>query len=136
MNIRINLTKKQLLKLALFVAIIGIAHLFDYYFDKNPVHLDKTEASSNKQHSESNTVYLVSQINVLNVKVELQKPTVRNLQPKLYDRLIQKYHQRRNYLVLKAEAETKTSPLISTYHYLSFKNYFFTDPDNDPPLIA
>ena len=134
MNIKLKLTKKQLLKLTLFVAVIGIAHLFDSYLDKNPVHLDET--SSNNQHNVPNTVYLVNQVNVLNVKVELQKPAVRNLHPKLYDRLIQKYHQVRNYQVLKAEAEPKTSPLISAYHYLAFKNYFFTDPDNDPPLLS
>ncbi len=136
MNIKLKLTKKQLLKLALFLAVIGLAHLIDSYFDKNPVHLDETETSSNNQHNEPNTVYLVNQINVLNVKVELQKPSVRNLQPKLYDRLIQKYHQVRNYQVLKAETDPKTSPLISAYHYLAFKNYFFTDPDDDNPRIS
>jgi hypothetical protein len=104
--------------------------------DKNPVHLNEAENSSNSQHNEPNTVYLFNQINVLNFKVELQKPTVRNLHPKLHDRLIQKYHQVRNYQVLKADKEPKTSPLILAYHYLAFKNYFFTDPDDDHPLGA
>ena len=49
MNIKIKLTKKQLLKLALFVAVIGIAHLIDSYLDKNPVHLNEAENSSNSQ---------------------------------------------------------------------------------------
>lgn len=131
MNIKIKLTRKQLLRLALFVAVIGVAHLFDSYFDKNPVLLDKAEASANNQHNEPNTVYLVSHLNIPGVKTELQKPIKRNLQPKLHDRLIQKYHQIRNYQVLKAEMESETYPLISVFHYLAFKNCFFTDPDDD-----
>lgn len=135
MNIKIKLTKKQILKLSLFVAVIGAAFLFDSYLDKNPVHLDKIVTGSTKQHNKStNKVNLISQLNIPGVKVELQKPAFRNLQPKLHDRLIQKYHLTRNYQVLKAETEPKTSPIISAYHYLAFKNYFFTNPDDDPPV--
>ena len=136
MNIKIKLTKKQLLKLTLFVAVIGVASLLDSYFDKNHVHLDEVDTNSNDQHNEQNTVYLFSQFNLPGAKIELQKPTFKKIQPKLHDRFIQKYHQVRNYQVLKAEVEPKTSPLISVYHYLAFKNYYFTDPDDDHPPIS
>lgn len=132
MNIKINLTKKQLLKLTLVVAVIGIAALLDSYFDKNPVQIYEAEAGSNNQHKEPGAVYLFSQLNVPGAKVELQKPTFKEIHPKLHDRLIQKYHQHRNHQVLKAEVEPKTSPMISAYHYLAFKNHSFTDPDDDP----
>ncbi len=92
--------------------------------------------TSNNQHNETNIVYLYSQFNVPVAKVEIQKPTFKKIQPKLHDRLIQKYHQVRNHQVLKAEVETKTSPLISVYHYLAFKNYYFTNPDDDHPPVS
>ncbi len=136
MNIKIKLDKETVAETGTFCGIIGVAALFDNYFDKNPVHWDEIEAGTNDQHNEPNTVYLFSQLNMPGVKIEFQKPAVRNLQPKTHDRLIQKYHQIRNYQVLKAEVEPKTSPLISVYHYLAFKNYFFTDPDDDPPLLS
>ena len=134
MNIKIKLTKKQLLHLAIFVAVIGIAALIDSYLDKNPVQIDEVGTASNSQHNESNTVYLHSQLNVPGAKVELQKPAVKKILPKIHDRFIQKYHHARNYQVLKTEVEPKTSPLILGYHYLAFKNYYFTDPDDDHPL--
>lgn len=136
MNIKIKLTKKQLLNLALFVAIVGAAALFDSYLDKNPVQIDEIGTGSNEQHNEPNTVYLHSQFNVPGAKVELQKPAFKKILPKIHDRFIQKYHQARNYQVLKTEVEPKTSPLILGYHYLAFKNYYFTDPDDDHPLVS
>ena len=135
MDIKIKITKKQLLKLALFVVVIGAAALLDSYLDKNPVHFKDESNTSNNQHNETNIVYLYSQFNVPGAKVEIQKPTFKKIQPKLHDRLIQKYHQVRNHQVLKAEVETKTSPMISVYHYLAFKNYYFTNPDNDHPPV-
>ncbi len=48
MNIKIKITKKQLLKLALFVVVIGVAALLDSYLDKNPVHF-KDESKHFKQ---------------------------------------------------------------------------------------
>ena len=134
MNIKIKLTKKQLLNLTLFVAVIGVAALLDSYFGKNPVHLQEVGNNSNDKHNEPSTAYLFSQFNIPGAKVELQKPTIKKLQPKLNARFIQKYYQVRNYQVLKAEVKLKHLRLL-TYHYLAFKNYFFSVPD-DLPLIS
>ncbi|MBN2636087.1 MAG: hypothetical protein JXR61_07440 [Prolixibacteraceae bacterium] len=136
MNIKINLTKKHLLNLALFVAILGAAALLDFYFDKTQVQLSEANTNSNEKPNEPNMVHLFSQLNSPAAKVELQKPGFKNLQPKLHDRLIQKYHQIRNHQLLKAEFEPKTSPMISEYRYVAFKNYFFSDPDDDHPLVS
>jgi hypothetical protein len=120
----------------LFAVIIGAAALFDSCSDNDQVQLDELTSKSTDQDDEQNIVYFYSQFNVPTAKVELQKPTFKKIQPKLHDRFIQKYHQVRNYQVLKAELEPKTSPLISGYHYLAFKNYYFSESDDDLPLIS
>ena len=121
-------------KLALFVAVIGTASLFDYFFDDDLSALDKIETEAGKHSTDQNTVYLINQVNTLALKSSVQFASVKKFHVKSHDRFIQKYHQLRNYQVLKAETGDRTSPLINTYHYLAFKNFYFTDPDDDEPL--
>jgi len=134
-EIKKKITKRAILKLAIFVAVIGVASLFDFYFDKNQEELEEIQAQSKKNTNEQNSVYLISQTSTIGVKVSIQNTLNKKLLLKSQDKFIQKYHLLRNYQVLKAEVQTQTTPLILSYHYLAFKNYYFSDPDDDP-LIA
>jgi hypothetical protein len=135
LNIKKNISKNLLLRLALFLAVIGVATLFDVYFENNPEQLGKMQAESADNTAEQGKMYFVSQTNTISAKTSTQKNTGRKLQVKSHDKYVQKYHQLRNNQVLKAEVQTQTTPLILSYHYLVFKNYFFTVPD-DEPLIS
>lgn len=135
MNIKQKISKKLVMRLALFVAVIGMASLFDIYFDNNQVKPEESETGSAKKESKQEKIILISQSVNLDLKTPVQKTVVRKLQVKSQDKLNQKYYQLRNYQVLKAEVQTQTTPLINTYHYLAFKNYFYSIPD-DIPLIA
>lgn len=122
----------MVMQLALFMAVIGMATLFDIYSDKNSVEFKEIEASSSENNENQNSILLISQSPNLGVKTLEQKILVRKFQINSQDRFIQKYYQLRNYQVLKAELQKQTAPLINSYHYLAYKNYFFTDPDDDP----
>lgn len=123
------------MRLALFVAVIGMASLFDIYFDDNKVKPLETETGQSNEGKKQEKIVLISQATNFDIKTQVQKTVVRKLQLKQHDKLIQKYYQLRNYQVLKAEVQTQTTPIINTYHYLAFKNYFFSVPD-DSPLIS
>ena len=132
MNIKKKISKKMLMRLALFVAVIGMASLFDIYFEDSKVKPKETETGASNDEKKQEKIVLISQSANFDVKTQIQKTVVRKLQVKLHDKFIQKYYQLRNYQVLKAEVQTQTTPLINTYHYLSFKNYFFSVPDDIP----
>jgi len=132
MDIKIEISKKLLLRLAFFVAVIGVATLFDVYFENNPEKLKEIQTESADNTGGQSIVYFVNQTNTFDVKTSSQKDAGRKLQVKSHDKFIQKYHQLRNFQVLKAEVQTQTSPLILSYHYLVFKNYFFSAPDDEP----
>ena len=131
-KIKKNITKKRLTQLALFVAIIGVAMLFDVYFENNPVNFENIPGEANTTTAESASVCLISQASSIAAKTAEQKAFGRKIQLKSHDKFIQKYHQLRNYQVLKAEVQTQTTPLINSYRYLAFKNYFFSIPDDEP----
>lgn len=117
------------------MAVIGLATLFDVYFDKSSVEITKIEAGSSEESQDQNKIILISQSSNLGVKTFEQEISVRKIQVKSHDKFMQKFYQLRNFQVLKAEVQTQTAPLINSYHYLAFKNYFFSDPD-DIPLIS
>ena len=125
----------MIMRLALFVAVIGMASLFDIYFDESKVKPEETETSQTNDEKKQEKIVLISQSANFDLKTQVQKTIVRKLQVKLHDKLLQKFYQLRNYQVLKAEVQTQTTPIINTYHYLAFKNYFFSVPD-DIPLIS
>lgn len=132
MEIKIKISKKLIVRLAFFVAIIGVATLFDVYFENDNEKLKVIQAESTDNTAEQSIMYFVNQTNTLDVKTSSQS---RKILVKSHDKFIQKYHQLRNFQILKAEVKTQTSPLILSYHYLVFKNYFFSSPD-DEPLIS
>lgn len=123
------------MQLALFVAVIGLATLFDIYFDKNELESAEIESSHPKDEKGPDTILLISQTANFGAKTFEQKTFTRKVYIKSHDKFMQKYYQLRNYQVLKAEVQSQTTPLINSYHYLAFKNYFFSDPD-DVPLIS
>ena len=132
MNIKRKISKKIVLRLALFAAVIGMASLFDIYFENGQVEIVEIKANSSKDEKKQEKIVLISQSTNLDLKTQVQKTVVRKLQVKSHDKYIQKYYQLRNYQVLKAEVQTQTAPLINSYHYLAFKNYFYSIPDDIP----
>ena len=119
----------------MIIAIISVASLFDVYFENNLVQFDEIESESANNPAGQSKMYFVNQTNSITAKTSANKDSSRKLQIKSHDKFIQKYHQLRNYQVLKAEVKTLSSPLILSYHYLIFRNYFFSSPD-DVPLKA
>jgi hypothetical protein len=132
MDFKKKISKKVVLKLAVFVAVIGLATLFDFYFDKNDAEVKEIEASSSKENHDQKTILLISQAPNCGIKTLAEKTVQRKLQLKSQDKFIQKYYQLRNFQVLKAEVQTQTAPLINSYHYLVYLNYFYSVPDDIP----
>lgn len=132
MKIGMKISKNMVLRLAVFAAVIGIAALFDIYFDNNRIEIKEIESNSPKDEKEQSSILLINQNVNSGAKASASKTVVRKPQLKSHDKYVQKYYQLRNYQILKAEAQIQTAPIISTYHYLAFKNYFYSIPDDVP----
>lgn len=116
----------------MIIAVVGSAILLDVYFDGSSAELKNVQAESEIPTNEPGGVYLIAQTNSTSVKTSVQKGQTRKLQVHSHDKFLRKYHQVRNNEVLKAEVQPQTVPIIQSYHYLIFQNYFFTQPDEDP----
>ncbi len=130
-----KISRKLVLRLLMFVAVIGIATILDIYLKEGKVKITGFESSSHEDSKDQRTVQIISQSSDLGVKSFTQKNVVRKVNLKLHDKYLQKYYQLRKNQVLKAEVQIQTAPIINAYHYLAFKNFFFSVPD-DIPLIS
>ena len=136
MKIKIKISKKRAIKLAIFAALTGLAVFFDNYFEKNPVELNKVTERPGHSASEHGTIYLFAQSSSTSVKTSIQKTPDRKIFQQSHNKLLQKYHQVRNYQVIKKEADIQKMPFALSCHFLIFRAYHFTLQDDDIPLIA
>lgn len=118
--------------MALFMVIIGAAILADVYFENNPAEFENIQANSEESTNNSNTVNLINQTGSITVNTFVLKLSGKKLHIQSHNKFLRKYHNIRNNQVLKAEVKTQTTPLILSYHYLVFQNFFFTLPDEEP----
>ncbi|MCK3683831.1 hypothetical protein [Maribellus sp. YY47] len=131
MKIRLNISRKLLIRLAFFAALIGAAVLMDAYLEKNPAQLDDIQASSDSHSTNQGEVYVLAQANPISAKTFVQKTPTRKQHSEAHDKFLRQFYSVRNYQVLKAEVVQQTSPLIAAYHYLIYQSHSLS-PDEDP----
>ena len=134
MKLRTKISNKLLIKLALFAVLTGFAFLLDNYFEKNPVEFNEIEANSGQTSDEFASICLFNPANIFSAKISAQKTSDRKLLKRSHDKFLQKYHQLRNYQVLKSDAKTEMVPLVLSYHHIVFRSYFFSLPDDEPHI--
>jgi len=135
MGFKMKITKKTIVRLAVFAALIAAAVLFDHYFENHPVELEKMEAGTRQNTAEHSFIYLYNPAGTFGAKTSALKNPSRKLFEQSHNKHLQEFHQLRNYQVLKADMKKPKNPLIFSYHHLTFRHYYFTFPDDDP-LVA
>jgi len=130
---KINISKKLIVKLSVFLILGVAAVLVDNYLDNNPTEFKNIEANAGAPASTSGEIIVLAQSSSLSVKTLAQKVPERNLFAGAHDKFLRNYHSVRDFQVLKAEVIHQTTPLITTYHYLVFQDHLFS-PDNEDPL--
>lgn len=131
LRIKAYITKKLLIRLVVFAALIATAFVLDAYSEKNLTEFKSVETATDNHHPESGEFYVLAQLSPYTVKTSVQKPSIRNLNVEKHTRFLRNYHSERNYQVLKAEVIQQTTPLISSYHFLVFQTHLFS-PCEDP----
>ena len=131
MRIKVYITKALLLRLAVFLVLVGAAFVLDTCFEKNPAGFDPVQAETGKHNPEPGEVFILAQNNLLTAKSSVQKIPTKKLHVETHTKFLRKYYSTRNYQVLKAEVITQTTPLIASYHFLIYQTYFYS-PGEDP----
>ncbi|MBN1821226.1 MAG: hypothetical protein JW833_10940 [Prolixibacteraceae bacterium] len=131
---RINISNKILIRILLIAVLIGAAVILDNYLDDHPVKLSQNENNDQSGNTQE-SLFIFNPSIVVNAKQIIQKAPFRFLQTEMHDKFLCKYHQLRNFHVLKAETLNQKIPLFLSYHYLIFRNYYSSLPDDEPSLV-
>ena len=131
LKIKGYITKKLLVRLAVFAVLVAAAIALDAYFEKNPAEFDQIQTGAEKHNPGQGEVYILAQASPSTVKTSVQKASSRNQKIETHTKFLRKYHSVRNYQVLQAEVIQQTTPLITSYHFLVFQRHLFS-PDEDP----
>jgi len=126
------ITKKRLIKLAVFLVIAGGAWLFDYY------HQGSSSAAGNMEQSEAPAGeafhYFCSPVNTFSLKAPASKQAFKKFQQKNETRFMLLHHSQRLFHLLKAESLQQHGPCPHFRNLTVFRECHAATPDDQPPL--
>lgn len=131
MKIRRYISKESLVKLALFLFMMGAASLFDVYHDDKSEFIVETESQN---QSDQVVLYICNPSANLTLKAPGQRILLKNLPQAENARYIRQHHSLRTFHILKAEVfDFQDYPAVR--NLIAFRNYHFTAPDDIPPAV-
>lgn len=132
MGRKIHISKKNLLKLALFIAVLATAVLFDLSRDKSDIKLSENHNTKGSSSHELSQFCFYSTFNSFKQKSLSTKFSARKLFLRTQSEFLQKYHN------LKAGQSVK-SELLQNYvaaglqiDRIRFQRCLFRNPDDGP----
>ncbi|SHF54553.1 hypothetical protein SAMN05444274_106141 [Mariniphaga anaerophila] len=134
MKFKLKISKKRLLQFLLFIALTGVAFIFDKYFEEHPDALKELKSENESKTTDHGTICLFSQSVNLNAKSPVQKINERKIYEQHHNKFLQKCHQLRDCQILKSEPDALKKPLFLSYHHLIFRHYYFSHPDEVPAI--
>lgn len=134
MGKKIKISRKLLIKVTFFAVVTVSAFLFDRYFDITKLKLDVNSSETGDNSSNHNLVNFIYPANTFSIKTLTIKPLTKNFSEVLHDKFLQRYHQLRNFQILKEETKTFKPPFYFSIHYLVFMNFGNFTADDKPHI--
>ena len=133
LKIKKHIARELMVKLGLFLVLLGAAWLFDCYHQGNPVPVEKTQLPKSKNIGESISFFCTTQPPVI-LKAPAQKVSSNKLCQEKFNRLIREQLNARSVFLLKAEITEQPNSCLALRNLISFRHHFLNHPDNQPPL--
>ncbi len=133
LKIKKYISRGLLLKLGLFLVLMGGAWLFDHYHQFNGTTPETTQPAG-KENTKETVCFFCTLQSSLSVKAPVQKVTVHKMGQEKLNRLIREQQNARSAFMLKAEVLKQPGSLLIRRNLVSFRHHFLHHPDDQPPL--
>lgn len=120
-----------MVKISLFLFILGIAYVFDLYKNDNQVF--KVVSNADGQTRQQAATYFCNPVAVFSLKAPAQKVLQNKFLQFSMVKCLMNLHSIRAFHLLKAELPDFPE-LNLLQNLLAFRNYHFSDPGDQPPL--
>jgi hypothetical protein len=127
------ISKRVLIKLGIFLAIITAAWIFDYYYQGNHKTIEKTDSSEQKTAAGSLTCFCTPVFTV-SLKTPVQKVPLGKIGQEKLNRLIQEHLIARSFFLSKAEVLQQSYSLLALRYLIPLRCRIVNDPGDQPPL--
>jgi hypothetical protein len=128
-----NKYRKLIIRLSLFLVILGCAWLFDHYHQgKKLIGIESRE--SKPQDTRLSVSFVCTPPTSVTLKIPFQKVTPDKSIHEKFNRLVREQLNARLVFLLKAEVLKKPNAGINSRNLLSFRYHFLFHPDDQPPV--
>ena len=131
LNCKIHISKKALLKLMLFAAIIGAAVLFDISRGESKVQSEDTHNAQGSSSHELNQVCFYSTFNSFKLKNFSDKLSARKLFLRTQSEFLQKHHNLKAGQMAKLESQKTYIAADMQVHLIRFQKCLYRNPGDD-----
>ncbi len=128
-----HISKKLIVKIALFAVIIVSALLIDEFIDDGIINIDTIENSA-KTNINVDQTYFFNIVKPINLKSNTEQQTCHLFQ-RTQNKFLQKYHNTRAFFHFKSEKKIPLPPKILAFHFTEFNFHHFSNPDDLPPVV-
>lgn len=133
MKVKKYIHKSLLIKLGLFLVLLGAAWLFDHYNQgKQLICVESRE--SNPEDSQQNICFFCTPPSPVSFKTPVQINTPDKSIQEKFNRLIREQLNARSVFLLKAEVFKQPHSGFTFRNLVSFRYHFLNHPDDQPPL--
>ena len=135
MNLKKNISKKVILRLLLFAAMIASAVLFDTFHEGSGTVADATRQKSESLDMQSSHVFFCNPVSSFKILNGADKLFSGFLFTTGKSEFLTAYHNCRAFHLLKAETLQKRISFLEMAHFMEFNPSHHISPDDDASLI-
>jgi len=131
---KISISKKSILKIALFMVVVAIAFLFDLSHNRPDTQRPEKHNTQGSQSHEVNQFCFYSTFNSFKIKLLSGRFSARKLFLCTQSEFIQKHHNLKAGQLVKSESAKKYLVPEMKIVLIRFHKFLYRDPDGDFPL--
>lgn len=134
MNFKKYISKHQIMRFCMLLALIGAAAVFDMYHTVNQKLADNIRKIPVHDEADSGKTFFCDQLPTFNLRTSPGAFSVRFRFVSTHDKFLLKYYNLRTFQSLKAEQINSLFSTVGLSHFLPFNRVLYASPDDTPPL--
>lgn len=131
---KLTISKKFVLRLALFIAVVSSAVIFDMCHDQLPEQLVEQQQDASQHQLDISQVFYYNPVNSFKIRTGSDRLLSKILFAIGHDRFLTAFHNHKAYHILKAESLKERSPQNQMVHFRKFIICHHSTSDDNLPI--
>jgi len=134
MNFKKYISRKLILRLLLFLAVVLSAVLFDTFHEGSVKLVNETHQRSDSHDMQAGRVFFYNPVSSFKIRSGADKLFSGLIFAASRNEFLSEYHNCRTFHLLKKEALQERLPFLMMAHFMKFNSSHHSSPDDDPSI--